>query len=353
VAEVTLSGVTRRFGSAAAVSDLSLTLGDGEFVVLLGPTGAGKTTTLRLVSGLEQADAGRITIAGIDVTRLQPAARDVAMVFQQFSLYPHYTVFDNLAFPLRSPMRRLPEAEVARKVLEIARLLRIEEKLQNRATQLSGGEMQRVAIGRALVRSPAVFLMDEPLSSLDAKLREDLRIELKRIQIDLGATILYVTHDQVEAMTMADRIGVLRQGELVQVGSPQQIYAEPDSLYVACRLGSPPLNQLPVGALGIVDGPAGTRFIGVRPEDLVLGEGGEPAHVLNVEFLGAETVILVETAGCRVHALAGPGFPQQPHADTTIRALPGSVLFFGDDGRRLAGVQQAEATRQGVLRHGT
>jgi len=205
MAEVILSSVTKKFGPVTAVRDLSLTVGDGEFVVLLGPTGAGKTTTLRLVSGLERADSGKISIAGIDVTRLEPAARDVAMVFQQFSLYPHYTVYDNLAFPLRSPLRRLPEPQVEERVRQVAALLRIEPKLGNKATHLSGGEMQRVAIGRALVREPAVFLMDEPLSSLDAKLRADLRIEMKRIQLDLGATILYVTHDQVEAMTMADR----------------------------------------------------------------------------------------------------------------------------------------------------
>ncbi|MGH6962739.1 MAG: ABC transporter ATP-binding protein, partial [Dongiaceae bacterium] len=301
----------------------------------LGPTGAGKTTTLRLVAGLEAADAGRITIAGLDVTRLAPAARDVAMVFQQFSLYPHYTVFDNLAFPLRSPLRRRGEAEIRSKVHEVARLLRIEEKLANRATRLSGGEMQRVAIGRALVRQPAIFLMDEPLSSLDAKLREDLRVELKRIQLDLGATILYVTHDQVEAMTLADRIGVLREGQLIQTGTPQQIYAEPDTIYVACRLGSPQINQLPMGALGLRDGPPGAKTVGVRPEDAVLGNGGVPARVLAVEHLGAETVILAEAEGHEVHALAAPGRIHRAQEETTISFLPDSALFFDGGGRRI------------------
>src|SRR3984957_17972395 len=194
MAEVTLEGVSKRFGATSAVSDLSLTVDDGAFVVLLGPTGAGKTTTLRLVAGLEATSAS-------------PAQRDVAFVFQQYSLYPHLSVFDNLAFPLRSPARRSPEPRIRQRVNEVAALLRISEKLEERVTRLSGGQMQRVAIGRALVRSPPIYLMDEPLSSLDAKLRAELRIELKRIQTELGATILYVTHDQTEAMTLGTRVG--------------------------------------------------------------------------------------------------------------------------------------------------
>ncbi len=211
MAEVAIETVSKRFGATEAVRDLSLTIHDGEFVVLLGPTGAGKTTTLRLVAGLEQPDTGKLVIGGRDVGGLPPASRDVAFVFQQYSLYPHLNVFDNIAFPLRSPARRMPEQQVAARVRETARLLQIEDKLNSRATHLSGGQMQRVALGRALVRSPAIYLMDEPLSSLDAKLRADLRVELKHIQADLGATILYVTHDQIEAMTLAARIGVIDQ----------------------------------------------------------------------------------------------------------------------------------------------
>ncbi len=209
MSEVALDGVSKRFGATHAVSDLSLTIEDGAFVVLLGPTGAGKTTTLRLVAGLERPDGGQIRIAGEDVTRASPAQRDVAFVFQHYSLYPHLSVFDNLAFPLRSPARRTPEPTIRQKVNEVATLLRISDKLDQRATKLSGGQMQRVAIGRALVRSPSIYLLDEPLSSLDAKLRAELRIELKRIQGELGATILYVTHDQTEAMTLGSRVGVI------------------------------------------------------------------------------------------------------------------------------------------------
>src|SRR3954464_8650399 len=226
MAELVLETVSKSFGHARGVCDLSLRVGDGEFVVLLGPTGAGKTTTLRLAAGLETPDSGRVWIGGRDVTFAPAAERDVAFVFQQYSLYPHLSVYDNLAFPLRSPVRRVPEAEIATRVAEIARLLHIEQKLRNRATQLSGGQMQRVAIGRALVRRPAMYLMDEPLSSLDAKLRAELRVELKRIQRQLAGPILYVTHDQTEAMTMASRIGVLERGRLVQLGTPREIYQD-------------------------------------------------------------------------------------------------------------------------------
>ena len=203
MAEVRLSGLTKRFGSTVALDDVSMTIPDGSFVVLLGPTGAGKTTTLRMVSGLDQPDAGEVFINDQSMRGLTPAQRDVAMVFQQYSLYPHLTVRQNLEFPLKSPLLRTPQAEMDRKVNAVAEVLQIAHKLDNKATALSGGEMQRVSIGRALVRDPQIYLMDEPLSSLDAKLRADLRIELKNIQHNLGATMLYVTQDQIEAMTMA------------------------------------------------------------------------------------------------------------------------------------------------------
>src|SRR3982075_3129957 len=264
MAEVEIRAVSKAFKAAQAITELSLTVGDGEFVALLGPTGAGKTTTLRLVAGLEIPDRGSIRIDGRDVTGDAPADRDVAFVFQQYSLYPHLTVFENMAFSLRAPTRRVPEADIRSKVEEVARLLHIEDKLQNRATQLSGGQMQRVAIGRALIRSPAVYLMDEPLSSLDAKLRGDLRIELQRIQRELGATVLYVTHDQTEAMTLATRIGVMDRGELVQIGTPREIYEEPVSTYVATRLGSPGINLVPRALFPDLPAPQAAATIGTR-----------------------------------------------------------------------------------------
>ena len=270
MAEARLIGVNKRFGEKHAVSDLSLDVGNGEFVVLLGPSGAGKTTTLRLVAGLETPDAGEVQIGGRDVTRVAPALRDVAFVFQQYSLYPHLSVYDNLAFPLRSPLHRTTEADVRKKVEDVAKMLRIDDKLKSPATRLSGGQMQRVAIGRALVRNPALYLMDEPLSSLDAKLSNDLRLELKRIQQDLGATMLYVTHDQVEAMTMATRIGVLENGRLVQIATPQEIYEEPMSSYVASRLGSPRINLVPRALVADIPAPDGATTVGIRAEELRL-----------------------------------------------------------------------------------
>ncbi len=334
MSKVTLSNVTKRFDDVTAIDDLSLNIGDGEFVVLLGPTGAGKTTTLRLVAGLEKADRGTIHIAGDDVTKAPIANRDVAFVFQQYSLYPHYTVYENLAFPMRSPMRQVSEQELHKRVTEVAELLRISHKLQNRATNLSGGEMQRVAIGRALVRQPSIYLMDEPLSSLDAKLRADLRVELKRIQLDRGATVLYVTHDQVEAMTLADRIGVLARGRLIQIGTPSEIYSRPINTYVANRLGSPAINLLPPGSLGI-ENPNGAELMGVRPEDVVVGKPGPEARVLQVEHKGAETVIVLEVQDQRIHALTQGHNGVAPGQSVTISARNDSPLYFDDLGQLL------------------
>ena len=250
-----------------ALEDINLTIEDGQFFVLLGPSGAGKTTTLRCIAGLEKIDSGDVLFNDENITHDQPASRDVTFVFQQYSLYPHYTVYENLAFPLRSPMRKLPEEEIKNKVEKIAEMLKITNKLKNKATQLSGGEMQRVAIGRALVREPNIYLMDEPLSSLDAKLRETLRVELKNIQLNLNATILYVTHDQAEATTLADKIGVLKEGKIVQIGTPEEIYENPNSIYVSQRLGSPKINILP-GSLFKLDN--NIPKIGLRPENICL-----------------------------------------------------------------------------------
>jgi multiple sugar transport system ATP-binding protein len=336
MAEVRLEGVTKRFGAVTAVADVSLTVGDGEFVVLLGPTGAGKTTTLRLAAGLERADAGRVSIAGNDMTEAGPAARDVAFVFQQYSLYPHLSVYDNLAFPLRSPARRLPEEEIRKRVHAVAELLRIASKLANRATQLSGGEMQRVAIGRALVRRPAIYLMDEPLSSLDAKLRADLRVELKRIQEDMGATVLYVTHDQTEAMTMANRIGILNEGRLIQTGTPREVYTNPRNVYVATRLGQPAINLVPQGLIEVGRTPAGTKTVGVRTEHVEITRqmnGKAVGKVEWIEHLGDQNHLHVSVGDHRLVTLAEPTSDLKRGDRVGIKAV--KPLFFGGDGERL------------------
>ena len=349
MAEVRLTDVTKRFGQTTAIAGMTLTVGDGEFVVLLGPTGAGKTTTLRLVAGLEKPETGTVSIAGQDVTRIAPAGRNTAFVFQQYSLYPHYTVHQNLAFPLKAPGRRLTRRQIDDRVREIATLLRIESKLENRATELSGGEMQRVSIGRALVRAPSVFLMDEPLSSLDAKLREDLRVELKRIQRDLGATILYVTHDQLEAMTMADRIGVLDHGRLVQVGAPRQVYERPANIYAARRLGSPQINLLPAGSLGLTNLPPGTETVGVRPEDIRIGHaGGRPARVSAIEHLGVETIVLLEIDGLQVHALAGAHARATQGATTEVTVRAEAAIPFDRNGDLIEGGRIAAGGDRGL-----
>ena len=334
MAEVLLNGISKSFAAVAAISDLSLAIADGEFFVLLGPTGAGKTTTLRLIAGLEKADAGSISIAGRAVDGREPAARDVAFVFQQFALYPHLSVFDNLAFPLRSPAQRMPEDTIKIRVHEIAELLRIASKVGNKSTQLSGGEMQRVAIGRALVRRPSIYLMDEPLSSLDAKLRSDLRLELKRIQRELGATILYVTHDQTEAMTMADRIGVISQGRLIQVGAPRDVYENPQSIYVAQRLGQPQINLLPAGLLPTGPLPAGTRTIGARTEHIVIERSKKGEGVVDwIEHLGDQNRLHVMLGESRLTALITPNAKFQPNDHVSLRLV--DPLCFDAAGERI------------------
>jgi len=343
MAELRLDRIGKRFGTVTAVDDLSLEIASGEFIVLLGPSGAGKTTTLRLVAGLETPDRGRVFIGGEDMTATAPALRDVTFVFQQYSLYPHLSVYDNLAFPLRSPLRRTPEAKVREKVNEIAKLLRIDDKLANAATKLSGGQMQRVAIGRALVREPAVTLMDEPLSSLDAKLRNDLRLELKRIQHDLGATMLYVTHDQTEALTLATRIGVLDHGRLAQVGSPREIYEDPQTSTVAARLGSPRINLLPRPALGAWPAPASAATVGIRAEHLhvrAASDAGGPAlraTVRRIEILSDQRLVhlaLVDSAAELISAAPASG-AVEPGND--VRVELGRALWFDAAGRRVAG----------------
>jgi multiple sugar transport system ATP-binding protein len=331
MAEVVFHGVSKSFGATKALDGVSMTIPDGSFVVLLGPTGAGKTTTLRMVAGLDRPDAGALSIGGRDVAGLTPAQRDVAMVFQQYSLYPHLTVRQNLEFPLKSPILRTKQPEIDRKVAEVAEILQISHKLDNKATALSGGEMQRVSIGRALVRDPSVYLMDEPLSSLDAKLRSDLRIELKSIQANSGATLLYVTHDQVEAMTMATHVGVLDHGRLVQFGTPRDIYENPVSIYAASRLGQPRINVLPAALFG--GAPHGATHIGLRPEQIMQGEG-EESTVQRVERLGDQTRLhlsfkshdLITVTDAHTTLAAGD----------IVRISPKDPFFFNADGARVA-----------------
>ncbi|KQV70399.1 ABC transporter ATP-binding protein [Rhizobium sp. Root1220] len=309
MAHIELKGISKTFGDHTALQNLNLEIADGEFFVLLGQTGAGKTTTLRLIAGLEKPTAGRILIDGEDMAEWGAAERDVALVLQQYSLYPRYTVRENLEFPLKSRIRRVDPSEIKERVDRVAKTLRIEHLLDRKTDRLSGGEMQRVSIGRAIVRKPHVFLMDEPLSALDAKLREALRTELKNLQMNLGATFLFVTHDQIEAMSMGDKIGVLNNGQLVQTGTPHQIYTNPVNTFVARAVGSPPMNlidgklaggqamanggySLPLATASISAGDARPLTFGIRPEDLVL-EGGAPgeARVHDIENHGVEKIV--------------------------------------------------------------
>ena len=330
MADVVLENVTKKFGNHAALDAVSLTIPDGSFVVLLGPTGAGKTTTLRMISGLDRPDSGNIYFDGQSVEGHTPAQRNVAMVFQQYSLYPHLTVRQNLEFPLKSPLLNTPREAIDRKVNSIAEILQISHKLDNKATTLSGGEMQRVSIGRALVRIPQIYLMDEPLSSLDAKLRADLRIELKNIQANSGATLLYVTHDQIEAMTMATHIGVLHEGRLVQFGSPRDVYERPVSLYAATRLGQPRINIVP--AETFPGSPSGATHIGLRPEHISQGDGQE-ALVRRVEHLGDQTRLhlsfkkndLITVTDAHTRLKSGD----------TVNIQPDKPLYFDAAGMRL------------------
>ncbi|HYX87435.1 MAG TPA: ABC transporter ATP-binding protein [Gaiellales bacterium] len=340
--DVRYEAICKTFGATDAVSDLDLHVPDGAFLALLGPSGCGKTTALRILAGLEEPTSGRVLIGARDVTRLQPKDRDVAMVFQSYALYPHKNVADNIAYPLR--VRKVAPAERARRVAEVARMLDIDGLLERAPRQLSGGQRQRVALARAIVRQPQAFLMDEPLSNLDAQLRLHMRAEIKRLQRDLGTTTVYVTHDQVEAMTMADLVAVMRAGRLQQVAPPGEIYARPANLFVARFCGSPPMNVLegdagggrfrhPAGDIDI--GSArhqGPVKLGFRPEHARITAAGEPGalagEVYVVEPLGNETLVAITVGEGLVNLRAPAGFDPAVGAPCGVRPDPAHVHLF-------------------------
>jgi multiple sugar transport system ATP-binding protein len=306
-----LQNVTKEYPGVTALKEVTFDVQDGEFFVLLGPTGAGKTTTLRVVAGLTKQDEGSILFDDEAIDEFPPAERDVALVFQQYSLYPSMSVYDNLAFPLRSPMRNMSEDEIQTKVEAAANTLRIDHLMDRKTAHLSGGEMQRVSIGRAIVRDPRIFLMDEPLSNLDFKLREALRVELQHLQKTQGSTTLFVTHDQIEALTMADRIAVLNRGQIIQIGTPEDIYDRPATTFVAQLVGSPRINlvksQREDGSLLIEKSDLHLPMppdcevpqevlLGIRPEDVdIVPEGEFSGQVVLTEPLGVETVVHVRS----------------------------------------------------------
>jgi multiple sugar transport system ATP-binding protein len=291
MANVTYDQVTKQFDGTVAVKDFSLQVADGEFMVLVGPSGCGKSTALRMLAGLEKVSDGRILIGERVVNNVAPQARDIAMVFQSYALYPHMTVYDNLAFGLRN--QKIPRKDIDRRVRKAADILDLDPLIKRKPKQLSGGQRQRVALGRAIVREPAAFLMDEPLSNLDAKLRVQTRAEILKLQQELQTTTIYVTHDQVEAMTMGDRIAVMKIGILQQVGSPPELYEDPTNVFVAGFIGSPAMNLVPAP---IIDAGGADRIAGFRPEHVSVGNGrvdgiGFDARVDVVEYLGDEQLV--------------------------------------------------------------
>jgi ABC-type sugar transport system ATPase subunit len=361
MADVAYREVTKRFGDVTALSDFTLEIADGEFVVLVGPSGSGKTTALRLVAGLESLSSGQVRIGGRVINRVAPKDRDIAMVFQDYALYPQMTVEQNLAFALK--MRKSPRAEIEQRVRRAAATLGIEELLQRKPRALSGGQRQRVALGRALVREPQVFLMDEPLSNLDAKLRVQTRTEIKRLQADVGTTTIYVTHDQIEAMTMGDRVVVMRAGDLAQVGTPRQLYEEPADMFVAGFIGSPSMSFVPVsvasngsGSMTLsrgelrIDAPADTWqlpaevTIGLRPEHARVWRDGTSmigpisGRVEYVEMLGRETMVGVAVAdGTRLVVDADADFGHRPGDTIPVGIEPGRIYLFDSETEKALG----------------
>ncbi|TPK47896.1 ABC transporter ATP-binding protein [Mesorhizobium sp. B2-5-4] len=356
MADIVFRNVTKRYGTTLAVDDASFTVNDNEFFCFFGPPLSGKSTILRLVLGLETPDAGEILIGGKPVNAVSPAERNVAMVFQNLALFPHMSALDNVRFPLVE--RRVAELDIKKRVADVAAKLHISHILHKPPAQLSGGERQRVAIARALVRDPNAYLMDDPISALDARLREETRVELKRIQRELGKTLIYVTHDQEEAMSIADRIAILDNGRIRQIGAPAEIYDRPASTYVARLLGSPVMNILKSvrggegsveaaeGALSIADraAPADAVEIGLRPEDIKVkpwsdnekASSGRPARVFEVEPLGGYTVVTLAAGQARLKALLRGQPDITPDAMVAISCEPARVHYFGQGGGALA-----------------
>ncbi len=348
MATVDLKNVVKSYdGKLTVIHGVDLQIRHGEFVVFVGPSGCGKSTLLRMVAGLETISGGTIAIDGQVVNELPPRHRDIAMVFQDYALYPHKTLYDNMAFGLR--LRKTPEDEIKRRVMDAARLLHIDHMLERRPAALSGGQRQRVAIGRAIVRQPKVFLFDEPLSNLDAQLRHEMRTEIKKLHQRLGATIIYVTHDQVEAMTLADRIAVLSAGKLMQYDTPDAIYNRPAALFVAGFTGAPPMNlvdcrvaqdeidlggvrmALPAALKPKVNG--GTLRFGVRPENLTLARASDDsaaleAEVLLLEPLGAETLVTFRVGAAELVARCPASFRDAPGSRRTLHLQPQHLHLF-------------------------
>ncbi len=332
-ATVRLTGIVKQWPGGRALDQVDLTVEAGRFAVLLGPSGCGKTTCLRIVAGLETADAGRVEIGGRDVTALPPAARGVAMVFQSYALFPHLTVAENILFGLRA--RHVPPAERQARLSQAAEMLGIAALLQRRPGQLSGGQQQRVALGGAVVAQAPVCLMDEPLSNIDAQLRADMRREILALQRRLGITMLYVTHDQTEAMGMADQVVLLNGGRVEQDAPPATLYAAPATRFAAAFVGTPPMNLLPLDCLA-APAPAGAASLGIRPEALHLAPTGVAAVVEHAEYLGADTTLALRVNGARVLARVPGQAALPPGTAVTVAYNPADLLFFDAAGCRLA-----------------
>ncbi len=334
---IRLEGLYKRFGAHEVLTDINLEVGEGELCVFVGPSGCGKSTLLRQISGLDQPSAGKVFIDGKDVTSISAADRGLAMVFQSYALYPHMTVKQNLAFGLQN--MKMPKAEIERRIADVSRMLEIEPLIARRPGQLSGGQRQRVAIGRAIVRDPTAFLLDEPLSNLDAELRVSMRAELAALHARLGATMIYVTHDQIEAMTLADRIVVLRQGKIEQVAPPLELFDRPVNRFVAGFIGAPSMNFLSTEeAAPLLAGgaPARAATVGVRPQHLVRAEEGLDLNVTLVEALGTETVIHGElNSGQKMLATVAGHLKVSQGDHLTLNAETAQLHFFDEGGKRV------------------